>query len=164
MKYLSDGSIECLKARLVSKGYTQIYSVDYAETFSHVAKISFVRILISLAANLGWPLFQLDVKNVFLNGNLKEEVYMEQPFGFVAHGESGKVYRLHKAIYGLKQSPNAWFGKFSEVVLKFGLQRCHSDHSMFSHTSDRGKILLIVYVDDIIITRDDKQGIDDLKR
>ena len=149
VKYLSDGSIECLKARLVSKGYTQIYSVDYTETFSPVAKISSVRILISLAANLGWPLFQLDVKNVFLNGNLKEEVYMEQPFRFVAHGESGKVCRLHKAIYGLKQSPNAWFGKFSEVVLKFELQRCHSDHSMFSHTSDRGKILLIVYVDDI---------------
>ena len=72
--------------------------------------------------------------------------------------------RLHKAIYGLKQSPRAWFGKFSEVVLKFGLRRCHFDQSVFSHTSDRGKILLIVYVDDIIITSDDKQGIDDLKR
>ena len=71
--------------------------------------------------------------------------------------------RLHKAIYGLKQSPKAWFGKFSEVVLKFGLRRCHSDHSVFSHTSDRGKIFLIVYVDDIIITGDDKQDIDDLR-
>ena len=95
-----------------------------------------VRILISLATNLGWPLFQLDVKNAFLNGNLKEEVYMEQPPEFVAQGESGKVCRLHKAIYGLKQSPKAWFSKFSEVVLKFGLQRCHSDHSVFSHTFD----------------------------
>ena len=113
-----------------------------------------------MVANLGWPLFQLDVKNAFLNGNLKEEVYIEQPPGFVVQGEFGKVCRLHKAIYGLKQSPRAWFGKFSEVVLKFGLRRCHSDHSVFSHTSDRGKILLIVYVDDIIITRDDKQGID----
>ena len=164
MKYLPDGSIEHLKARLVAKGYTQTYGVDYAETFSHVAKISFVQILISLAANLGWPLFQLDVKNAFLNGDLKEEVYMEQPPGFIAQGESGKVCKLHKAIYGLKQSPRVWFGKFSEVVLKFGLRRCHSDHSLFSHISDRGKILLIVYVDDIIITRDDKQGIDDLKR
>ena len=92
--------------------------------------------MISLAANLGWPLFQLDVKNAFLNGDLKEEVYMVKPPEFVAQGESGKVCRLHKAIYGLKQSPRAWFGKFSEVVLKFGLQRCHSDHSVFSHTSD----------------------------
>ena len=72
--------------------------------------------------------------------------------------------RLHKAIYGLKKSLGAWFGKFSEVVLKFGLRCCHSDHSVFSHASDKGKILLIVYVDDIIITGDDKQGIDDLKR
>ena len=120
--------------------------------------------MISLAANLGWPLFQLNVKNAFLNGDLKEEVYIEQSPGFVAQAESGKVCRLHKAIYGLKQSPRAWFGKFSEVVLKFGLRHCHSDHSVFSYTSDRGKILLIVYVNDIIITRDDKQGIDDLKR
>ena len=109
-----------------------------------------------MAANLGWLLFQLDVKNAFLNGDLKEEVYIEQPPGFVAQGEFGKVCRLHKTIYGLKQSLRAWFGKFSEVVLKFGLRCCHYDHSVFSHTSDRGKILLIVYVDDIIITGDDK--------
>ena len=105
MKYLPDNSIERLKARLVAKGYTQTYSVDYAKTFSPIAKISSVRILISLVANLGWPLFQLDVKNAFLNGDLKEEVYMEQPPGFVAQGESGKVCRLHKAIYGLNNLP-----------------------------------------------------------
>ena len=121
MKYLPNGSIVHLKARLIAKGYSQTYGVDYAKTFSPVAKISSVQILISLAANLGWQLFQLDVKNAFLNGDLKEEVYMEQPLGFVAQGESGKVCRLHKAIYCLKQSPRAWFGKFSEVVLKFGL-------------------------------------------
>ena len=86
MKYLPDGSIKHLKTRLVAKGYTQTYSVDYAETFSPVAKISSVRILISLAANLGWPLFQLDVKNAFLIGNLKEVVYMEQPPRFVSQG------------------------------------------------------------------------------
>ena len=97
--------------------------------------------MISLAANLGCPLFQLDVKNAFLNDALKENVYTEQPPGFAAQGKSRKVCRLHKAIYGLKQSLRTWFGKFSEVVLKFGLRRCHSDHSVFYHTSDRGKIL-----------------------
>ena len=136
MKYFPIGSIERLKALLVAKGYTQTYGVDYAETFSPVAKKISVRILISLAANLGWPLFQLDVKNAFLNGNSKEEVYMEQPLGFVAQKESRNVCRMHKAIYGLKQSPKAWFGKFNEVVLKFGLRRCHFDYSVFSHTFD----------------------------
>ena len=132
MKYLPNDSIKRLKARLVAKGYTQTYDVGYAETLSPVAKISSVRILISLAADLGWPLFQLDVKNASLNGDLKGEVYMEQQPRFVAQGESGKVCRLQNAIYGLKQSPRAWFGKFSEVVLKFGLRHCHSDHSVFS--------------------------------
>ena len=84
VKYLPDGSIECLKTRLDAKGYNQTYKVNYSKTFSTIAKISSARILISLVANLGWPLLQLDVKNAFLNGDLKEEVYMEQPLEFVA--------------------------------------------------------------------------------
>ena len=102
MKYFLDGSIERLKARLVAKGYTQTYDVDYAKTFSPIAKISSIQILISLATNLGWSLFQLDVKNAFLNGDLKKEVYLEQPPRFVTQGKSRKACRLHKAIYGLK--------------------------------------------------------------
>jgi hypothetical protein len=164
VKYNPDGTVERYKARLVAKGYTQTYGVDYAETFSPVAKINSVRILISLAANLGWPLFQLDVKNAFLHGDLLEEVYMEQPPGFVAQGERSRVCRLRKALYGLKQSPRAWFGRFSDAVLQFGLRRSHSDHSVFSLQSKRGKIVLIVYVDDIIITGDDQKGIDELKQ
>ena len=118
VKYLPNGSIACLKAHLDAKRYNQTYGVDYAETFSPVAKISSTRILISLTANLGQPLFQLDVKNVFLNGDLKEEVYIEQPLGFVAQGGFGKMCRLNKAIYGLKQSTKAWFGKFNKAMLK----------------------------------------------
>ena len=154
--YLPDGSIEHLKACLVAKGYTLTYGTNYAKT-SPIAKISYVRILISLVANLGWPLFQLDIKNAFLKGDLKDEVYMELPPGFGAWGSLENLCQLHKAIYGLKQFSKAWFGKFSEAMLKFGLQRCHPVHSVFSHTFARGKILLIVYVDDIIINRDDKK-------
>jgi hypothetical protein len=165
VKFNPDGSVERLKARLVAKGYTQTYGIDYDETFSPVAKISSVRVLISLAANLDWPLFQLDVKNAFLHGDLHEEVYMEQPPGFVAQGKSqGHVCKLKKALYGLKQSPRAWFEKFSEAVLKFGLQRCQTNHSAFHLHTSAGYIFLVVYVEDIVIIGDDSGGIARLKQ
>ena len=83
--------------------------------------LSFVRLFISLVATYNEDLHQLDIKNVFLHGNLQEEVYMEQPLGFVAQGGIGKVCRLRKSLYGLKQSPHVWFGKFSQVVEEFGM-------------------------------------------
>lgn len=122
VKYHPNGTIERLKARLVAKGYTQTFSVDYFETFFPVARLSSVRILLSIAVIQGWPLFQLDIKNAFLHGDLLEEVYMEQPPGYVAQGESRMVCKLKKAIYGLKQSPRAWFDKFSAVAAQYGLR------------------------------------------
>ena len=88
---------------------------------------------------------------------------MEQPPGFVAQGEYGKVCRLRKSSYGLKQSPRAWFGKFSQAIEKFGMQKSKSDHSVFYKKSDGGIILLVVYVDDIVITGNDTTGISSLK-
>ena len=118
----------------------------------------------SLAATFQWPLYQLDVKNIFLHGDLTGKVYMEQPPGFVAQGESSQlVCKLKKSLYGLKQSPRAWFGRFSLVVTEFGLHRCGVDHSVFYKLAKHGKIWLLVYVDDIIITGDDIQGIKELK-
>jgi len=111
-----------------------------------------------------WLLHQLDIKNAFLHGDLVEEVYMEQPLGFVAQGESGMVCKLHRSLYGLKQSPRAWFGKFSSIVQKFGLRRSEADHSVFyKHTSPRKCVYLIVYVDDIVITGNDTAGISHLQ-
>ena len=162
VKHNPDGSVERLKARLVAKGYTQNYGIDYDETFSPVAKIPSVRIVISLAARSKWTLHQLDVKNAFLHGDLQEEVYMEQPPGFVAQGE--KVCRLRKALYGLKQSPRAWFGRFSDAVVGFGMHRCSVDHSVFSMSSSKGCVILVVYVDDIIVTGSDVEGIQRLKQ
>lgn len=108
--------MERLKARLVAKGYTHAYGVDYGETFAPVTKLNTVRVLLSLAANLDLPLFQLDVKNAFLNGDLEEEVYMMIPPGFNTSTNQDKVCKLKKSMYGLKQSPRAWFGKFARVL------------------------------------------------
>jgi len=163
VKMNSDGSVARLKARLVAKGYAQTYGIDYSETFSPVAKMSSVLLFISLAAMNDWPLFQLDIKNAFLHGDLLEEVYMEQPPGFVAQGENAKVCRLRKSLYGLKQSPRAWFGRFSQVLAQFGMQKCSSDHSVFFRRSDHGIVLLVVYVDDIVITGSDSSGMASLK-
>ncbi|KAI5323607.1 hypothetical protein L3X38_032679 [Prunus dulcis] len=97
-----DGSVQKNKARLVAKGYSQKPGVDYNETFVPVARLDTIRTLIALAAQKSWQLYQLDVKSAFLNGILKEEVYVDQPEGLVVKGSESKVYKLHKALYGLK--------------------------------------------------------------
>ena len=102
---------------------------------------------------------QLNIKNVFLHGDFLEEVYMEQPPRFVAQGEIGKVCRFRKTLYGLKQSPRGWFGKFSQVVEAFGIQKSKSDHYVFYKNSSSSSILLVVYVDDNVITGRDSKDI-----
>uniref|UniRef100_A0A2N9H2N5 Uncharacterized protein n=1 Tax=Fagus sylvatica TaxID=28930 RepID=A0A2N9H2N5_FAGSY len=156
VKQNPDGTVDHLKARLVAKGFTQTYGLDYTETFSPVAKLNSIRIIISLATNLDWPL-QLDVKNAFLHGDLTETVYMTQPPGFESKGEC--VCHLKKSIYGLKQSPRAWFDKFSKAVVSHGMTRSQADHSVFFKKTRTGIVILVVYVDDIVITGSDKEGI-----
>ncbi|RVW73310.1 Retrovirus-related Pol polyprotein from transposon RE2 [Vitis vinifera] len=126
---------------------------------------SFCRLWLSMAAMHSWPLYQLDIKNAFFHGDLAEEVYMEQPPGFVAQGESGLVCRLRRSLYGLKQSPRAWFSRFSSVVQEFGMFRSIANHSVFYHHNSSGQcIYLVVYVDDIVTTGSDQNGIQKLKQ
>ena len=153
VKHKADGTIERFKARLVAKGYTQTYGIDYQETFSPVAKLNIVRVLISFVANLDWPLHQFDVKNVFLHRDLEEVV-------FVSSTQEKVVFKLKKALYGLKQSPRAWFGRFSPAMRKYGSKKSNSDHTLFlKHQQGKVTSLLIIYVDDIIIIGDDEEEI-----
>ena len=109
--------------------------------------------------------YQLNIKNAFLNGELVEEVYMELPPGFFDNQGNKKVCKLNKSLYGLKQSPRAWFGRFSQVLRRYRYSQGYADHTMFYKHSVDGKIaILIVYVDDIILPGDDIDGLEKLKR
>ena len=163
VKQNPEGKVERYKARLVARGFSQTYGIDYDETFAPVAKMNTVRILVSCAANFGWKLHQLDVKNAFLHGDLQEEVYMEIPPGFGTSETMGRVCRLKKSLYGLKQSPRAWFDRFKRAVCGMGYGQCNGDHTVFYRHCDRKITILAVYVDDIIITGDDQEEIKRLK-
>ena len=164
IKTLSDGTIDRYKARLVARGFTQEYGIDYEETFAHVARLASVRTLISISTALKWPLFRMDVKNAFLNGELSEQVYMKLPLGY-SHPPRfpHRVCRLRWALYGLKQAPRAWFVKFSSTIFRHGFSGSSFDTTLFLRRSDHGITILFLYVDDMIITGDDMLGIQDLK-
>ncbi|RDX81899.1 hypothetical protein CR513_37377, partial [Mucuna pruriens] len=127
VKCKSDGTLKRHKARLVAKGYTQTYGIDYEETFAPIEKMNIVRAIISLAAHFGWNLQQFDVKNVFLHIDLEEEIYMEIPPVFYSHNEKNKICKLKKVLYGLKQSPRAWFGRFAQVMICLGYRQSQGD-------------------------------------
>ncbi|XP_068336409.1 uncharacterized protein [Pyrus communis] len=164
LKFKSDGSIERHKARLVARGFTQTFEVDYKETFAPVAKMNTVRVLLSLAVNKGRSMYQMDVKNAFLHGDLKEEVYMKLPPGHPQSNEPNVVCRLHKAIYGLKQSPRAWYAKLSSVLTSVGFKSSNADSSLFVRTGVVGTLVVLIYVDDLIITGDNTDEISTLKQ
>ncbi|XP_071681833.1 uncharacterized protein [Lolium perenne] len=169
VKQTPEERVERYKARLVAKGYSQTYGVDYDETFAPVAKMNTVRTLISVASNLKWDLFQMDVKNAFLRGDLQEEVYMDIPPGFSSSETEGKVCKLkkslyEKSLYGLKQSPRAWFGRFRKEICSLGYQQSNADHTLFFRIHNDKIDMLVVYVDDIVITGNDDEEIQRLKK
>ncbi|WZZ35042.1 hypothetical protein YC2023_018443 [Brassica napus] len=159
IKYLANGQIDRKKTRLVARGFTQTYGEDYIDTFAPVAKLHTVRIVLSIATNLEWDLWQMDVKNAFLQGELEDEVYMLPPPGLEHLVKPGNVLRLKKAIYGLKQSPGAWYRKLSTTLNGRGFRKSELDHTLFTLTGPSGIIVILVYVDDLIITGSDKAGI-----
>lgn len=148
----------------MAKGYNQQEGIDYLETFSPVAKITTVKILLTLAISYNWSLAQMDVNNAFLNGYLFEEVYMTLPLGYKPSVQGEKLTcRLNKSIYGLKQASRQWFNKFSTTLLTHGFIQSKSDYFLFTRVNGATFVALLVYVDDILVTGPDVTHLNSVK-
>ena len=151
-----NGEVYKYKARLVAKGYSQQHGIDYSEVFAPVARLDTVRLVVSLVAKKQWQIYQLDVKSAFLHGKLSEDVFVEQPPGYVVKGEEQKLYKLKKALYGLKQAPRAWYSLIESYFMKEGFQKCPYEHTLFLKKSERGILIVCLYVDDLIFSGNDE--------
>ena len=151
IKCNSDGSINKHKSRLVAKGYIQRHGVDFEEVFAPVARIETIRVIIGLAASHGWEIHHLDVKTAFFQGELKEDVYVKQPEGFVVEGSENKVYKLNKALYGLRQAPRAWNEKLNKVLKRLKFAKCSKEPYLYRKRQGSNLLLVAVYVDDLLV-------------
>ena len=156
IKRKADGTIEKHKARLVARGFTQIYGEDYTETFAPVARLASLRIILALAARNDWPIEVFDFNSAFLNGELEasEEIYMQQPPDFEVRGANGMplVARLRKALYGLKQGGRTWYETLRKSLEELGLKRSESDYGVFYLRGETHFLVLAVHVDDCTMT------------
>ena len=144
------GNVIRNKARLVAQRYSQMEGVDYNETFAHVAHMKSIRILLALSCHLKFKLYQMDVKTAFLNGFLKEDVYVAQPKAFIDPHFLDHVLYLKKALYGLKQAPRAWYDRLTQYLVSHGFTRGKADQTLFIKREDDKLIIVQFYVYDII--------------
>lgn len=158
VKLKADGTLDKLKARLVD-GFEQITGVDFLETFSHVVKPSIIRLVFSFAASKRWSIQQIDVNSAFLNGDLEDTIYMTRPVGFESLKFPTHVCKLNKALYGLKQAPRAWYDKLRDCLYTLGFNRSMSDFSLFHRTINGILTLVLIYVDDILVTCDSHEEV-----
>eukprot|EP00253_Pinus_taeda_P030103 PITA_30103 len=161
-KYGPNGKVDKHKARLVAKGFSQVEGINYTETFSIVAKMNSIHFVLSLATFFKWDVHQMDVKSAFLHGDLHEEIYMEQPAGFI-QTDSSLVCQLKKSLYGLKQAPRSWYAKMDSFLLETGFSRCHSNNNIYTKKVSNSLIILVLYVDDLILTGSDPNLINHVK-
>jgi hypothetical protein len=136
----------------VACGFSQKEGIDYDKIFAPVAKYTSIRIIISLASVFDWKLHQMDVKTAFLNGEVEQEVYIEQPEGFVIHGKESHVCKLKKALYGLKQAPRAWYGRIGSFLQSLGFSKSIADPNIYIKIVKNHPVILVLYVDDLFLT------------
>ncbi len=139
------------KPRLVAKGYFQIEGVDFNETFASVAKFTTIRCMLAIEASMDLEIHQMDVKTAFLNGELEEDIYMDQPQGFVQDGKEHLVCKLKKSLYKFKQSPRAWYQRIDMFFTHEGFSRSQADHLLYVKQTGEYLLIVIIYVDDLII-------------
>ncbi|KAJ9553546.1 hypothetical protein OSB04_017591 [Centaurea solstitialis] len=154
-----DGNVHTFKARLVAKGFTQTHGIDYDETFSPVAMLKSIRILMAISAYFNYEIWQMDVKTAFLNGKLTEDVYMEQPEGFEDPKNPNKVCKLLKSIYGLKQASRSWNLHFDERIKEFGFTKSEFEPCVYTKFSGSIVTFLVLYVDDILLIGNDMKDL-----
>ncbi|KAH9725006.1 Integrase catalytic domain-containing protein [Citrus sinensis] len=150
-----DGRVETFKARFVAKGFTQKEGINYEETFSPVAMLKSIRILLSIAAVLGYEIWQMDVKTAFLNGHLEENIYMQQSDGFIQKGQEHMVYKLQRSIYGLKQASRSWNIRFDQAIKSFRFIQNIDEPCVYKKIQEKSVAFLILYVDDILLIGND---------
>ena len=158
----ADGEVERYKARLVAKGFSQQYGLDYDQTFSPVARFKSLRLLLALAVQNGLTVHQMDVTTAFLNGTLKEEVYMDQPEGYVEKGKEKLVCRLNHSLYGLKQAPRCWNSVLDQKLKENGFVQTASDPCIYKAVSG-DDFIIGIYVDDILLAGKSKERMIEVK-
>jgi hypothetical protein len=152
------------KARLVAKGYSQVEGLDFDETYALIARLESIRILLAYATYHGFKLYQMDVKSVFLNVPIKEEVYVEQPPGFEDSEYPSHVYKLSKALYRHKQAPRAWYECLRDFLITNGFKVRKADPTLFTKTFDKDLFICQIYVDDIIFGSTNKSSCEEFSR
>jgi hypothetical protein len=152
------------KARLVAKGYSQVEGLDFDETYAPVARLESIHILLAYATYHGFKLYQMDVKSAFLNGPIKEEVYVKQPPDFENSEYPTHVYKLSKALYGLKQAPRAWYECLRDFLITNGFKVGSADPTLFTKTIAKDLFICQIYVDDIIFGSTNKSSCEEFSR
>ena len=159
----SNGEVMHFKACLVAQGFSQCKGIDYSETFAPVVKSASLQVFLAICACHGWQIRQMDIKSAYLNGVISEDIYMCQLKGYEEKGEEGKVAKLKKGLYGLKQAGREWYATLHDFLIQLGFTWTHADHSVFVYQWDTSTIIIPVYLDDKLLAGNDDSLLDSVQ-